>query len=212
MIGAARPRRPAGCVILRAGAGVLVGAVVFGAAAACGPTRTAPLAVADSPFASCAAATGAAPGSSAGSGVDGDGPRLPDVGLPCATGGATIRLAALGRPAVLNLWSSYCDPCRRELPQFQRFAESLRGRAEVLGVITSDTPSRAGSLARDLRISFPAVLDDKAELQRALGLNVLPITVFVAADGTVRHLDRSGALDFAKLSALTRLYLGIAVE
>jgi thiol-disulfide isomerase/thioredoxin len=136
---------------------------------------------------------------------------LPEISLPCFTGGTPVRLAALGRPGVLNLWASYCAPCRAELPAFQQFAALAGNRLAVLGVVTNDTDDKAASLARDLKVSFPAVTDPQGTLLRSMGQNALPVTLFVAADGTVTHVDRSGRLDLPTLEGLARRYLGVSV-
>ncbi len=53
---------------------------------------------------------------------------LPSMSLPCFTGGALLDLARLGRPAVINFWSSTCGPCRHEMPALQRFATAHAGQ------------------------------------------------------------------------------------
>jgi len=149
-----------------------------------------------SPFAGCPSAGTPGPGAIA-------------VVVACFTGGEPIALGALGRPAVLNLWASYCEPCRRELPEFQRFADHVGDRVAVIGVVTNDTRTAAASLATDLGVTFPAVYDRSASLQKATSPSVLPVTLFVDASGVVRHTDMSGALTIEELSRLTAQYLGV---
>lgn len=191
-----------------------VGAVCLAVTLA-GCVHSGPVRTADSPFAACpapvTAATTATAKAAGGGGEAAPATHLPDVSLPCFTGGTPVRLAGLGRPAVLNLWASYCAPCRQELPAFQQFSALAGNRLDVLGVITNDTDSKAASLAQDLKVSFPAVTDPQGSLLRAMGQNALPITLFVAADGRVVHLDRSGQLDLATLQGLTKRYLGVSV-
>jgi thiol-disulfide isomerase/thioredoxin len=134
---------------------------------------------------------------------------LPPLTLPCFTGGAPVALSSLGKPAVINLWASWCPPCRTELPQLQAFADESGDRVQVLGVVTYDTWSKAAYAGQDFGVRFPAVFDPDRKLQRALGHNELPITVFVGADGSIQAIDTSGALTLEKVRTLARDHLGI---
>jgi thiol-disulfide isomerase/thioredoxin len=134
---------------------------------------------------------------------------LPSLTLPCFTGGTPVALSKLGKPAVINLWASWCAPCRTELPQLQAFADEAGDRVWVLGVVTGDVWSRAAYAGEDFGVRFPTVFDSDRQLQRALGRNALPVTLFVAADGSVRAIDTSGALTLEKLRGLAQEHLGV---
>ena len=64
-------------------------------------------------------------------------------------------------------------------------------------------------LGADFDVSYPSVFDPDKQLQRALGRTALPITLFVAADGTIRAVDMTGALTLPKLRTLAHDQLGI---
>jgi thiol-disulfide isomerase/thioredoxin len=159
-----------------------------------------------SPFAPCPVATSPSPQRSA----TGVGRPLPSVRLPCFTGGAAVDLAALGRPAVVNFWSSSCAPCRKEMPELQRFADAARGRVLVIGVDTADTRDAASAAGTDFGVSYPVLFDPRSQLLTAWGRNALPVTLLVDAAGTVKHEDVSGALTRSTLDQLSARYLGIA--
>ncbi|GIJ74673.1 TlpA family protein disulfide reductase [Virgisporangium ochraceum] len=152
------------------------------------------------------AATPAAPASPAARTAGGE--KVPDLALACFTGGSETRLRTLGRPAVVNLWGSWCPPCRKELPALNTFAQ--RGTVLVVGVATEDTRSAAGSIIEDLGLGFPNLYDRDGRLHKALGSVPLPVTLFVAADGTVAYTHRAGALDEAGFERLAREHLGAA--
>jgi thiol-disulfide isomerase/thioredoxin len=135
---------------------------------------------------------------------------LPSLTLPCFTGGAPVALSRLGKPAVINLWASWCLPCRTELPHFQAFADEVGDRVLVVGVVTEDQWSKAAYAGQDFGVRFPTVFDPDGQLKRALGRVGMPITVFVAADGSIRAVDMSGALTLEKLRALAHDHLGIS--
>ncbi|MEU7777184.1 TlpA family protein disulfide reductase [Micromonospora parva] len=177
-----------------------------------------------SPFRDCAtlntAPTAATPGSGAstsatpGSGTSAPaagGQALPALTLSCFTGGAPVALGAVAGPAVINVWASWCPPCRKELPAFQRLSERAAGQLQVVGVNSRDSRSGAQSIGEDFGVRFPMLVDQGEALQRELRRNAIPLTLFVAADGQIRHIDATGALDDATLATLVRQHLNLAV-
>jgi thiol-disulfide isomerase/thioredoxin len=194
---------------------MLAGSLVLGACGGGAPDASG-RAVAASPDASVPAgtclpqgpagsATAAAPpaaGSRAG---------LPDLVLACFDGSGRVPLRTIGGPAVVNLWASWCAPCRRELPAFQAYARRAAGRVAVIGVDTADTRDAGRSLIQDLSLTFPMLVDDRAELGRALGRTALPLTLFVDGYGRVTHLYQREALDEDRLAALVAEHLGVVL-
>jgi cytochrome c biogenesis protein CcmG/thiol:disulfide interchange protein DsbE len=171
-----------------------------------------------SPFAGCEMLTstpsGPAPGapdSASGAPTTAGAPAdLPDLVLPCFSGGNPVQLADLRGPAVINLWASWCDPCREELPAMQRLADRTAGRLHVVGVDTGDARDAAASFGTDNGVTLPTLYDRDRKLARALGRAALPVTVFVGADGKRYVYDRLPP-DDAQLAELVRDHAGVAV-
>lgn len=159
----------------------------------------------ESPFDACPSA-----GSSAGSSAPPEG-TVAAITLPCFAGGAAVTLGRIGRPAVVNLWASWCGPCRTELPQLQRLADAAGDDLVVLGVVSGDAWTNAAELGQDLAITFPAVFDPSFEVQRAVGQRALPMTLFVDAAGQVRHVHATSVLTWESAVDLVRTYLGLDV-
>lgn len=136
---------------------------------------------------------------------------LPDVLLTCFTGGRDVAVDAIRGPAVINLWASWCAPCRRELPAFQRLAERTTGQLHVVGVVTRDDRDSAASLGADMGLTYPNIYDPQTRLQRAVSPSVLPVTLLVDVQGRIVHRDTSGVLDDDRLAGLVRQHLGLAV-
>ncbi|MEU7755746.1 TlpA disulfide reductase family protein [Micromonospora sp. NPDC049171] len=171
-----------------------------------------------SPFRDCAtlntAPAAASPGAAAPSGAAapaGGGQALPELTLPCFTGGAPVALRDVAGPAVINVWASWCGPCRTELPAFQRLSERTAGRLQVVGVNTRDSRDGARSIGEDFGVRFPILVDQGDAVQRELRRNAFPLTLFVDAQGRIRHVDATGALDDAQLAKLVRQHLGLVV-
>ncbi|MGW5556217.1 TlpA family protein disulfide reductase [Micromonospora sp. NPDC003944] len=139
------------------------------------------------------------------------GQALPELSLSCFTGGAPVELRAVAGPAVINVWASWCPPCRKELPAFQRLSERAAGQLQVVGVNSRDSRSGAQAMGEDFGIRFPMLVDQGEALQRELRRSFFPMTLFVDANGRVRHIEASGALDDATLAKLVRQHLGLAV-
>jgi thiol-disulfide isomerase/thioredoxin len=112
-------------------------------------------------------------------------------------------------PTVVDLWGSWCPPCRDELPVLQQFADAAGGRVRVVGVISKDGVPEAESFAEDAGLRFPGAFDGQGQLMTRLGLNALPVTLFVDAAGgvTYRHVGPVGSLP--QLEQLVGTHLGV---
>lgn len=191
-------------------AAAVAGIVVLAVMAGCGGDPAPEAGV--SPLADCAGLT--APPPEAGPAVAGaaqpvPAASLPPVRLPCFTGGEPFALAELRGPAVVNLWASWCRPCRDELPALQAYADQTSGKVHVVGVVTSSNRTAAVALADQLGIRFPSLEDRGEDLLAALGLAVLPVTLFVDRDGAVAFVHRAEPYDGATLAGLVRRHLGV---
>lgn len=140
---------------------------------------------------------------------------LPDLSLPClgaTEGAATVPLRRLtGRPMVVNLWASWCGPCREELPTLAQLSRTAGDRLRVVGVASLDVPANSVSFASDNRLPFPSLQDRDGDLERGLRRNGLPVTVLVRPDGTVAYVYQGAPLTDTTLRELVRDKLGVHV-
>ena len=136
---------------------------------------------------------------------------LPDVTLPCLGTGPAVRLAGLrGTPTVLNLWASWCEPCRDELPLLAGLAESKSG-VRVVGITVQNKPDQALSLLTDSGVHYASARDDDAATKAALHWSGLPMTMFVDAQGVVTYVERAPIVSGDQLRSLVALHLGVTV-
>lgn len=137
---------------------------------------------------------------------------VPDLRLRCFAGGGSARLAEIHGPALINLWASWCGPCRQELPAFERYSKRAGDRVRVVGVITDDRDRGAQqSIIDDLRLTFPMVEDPERKLLGGVGKAALPVTLFVGVDGRIAHVYNAGALDEPTIELFVEQYLGVVI-
>ena len=134
---------------------------------------------------------------------------LPDVRVECLGGGREVRLASLRGPTVLNVWASWCGPCRTEAPFL---AEAGRSAAvSVLGVnLTDNGPDAAVAFAGAAGWTYPQLYDADLVFRKRLQVTGLPVTFFVRADGSVAGRHTGELTSQQQLDDLSRQYLGVA--
>lgn len=101
----------------------------------------------------------------------------------CLTGGSTPQ--GLPAPAIINVWGSWCPPCRDEIPFFVKLDEKFD--VTIIG-IDVDEPSRVAGqrFASRIGMSWPNLLDVKEESTSIFGPGV-PVTWFIGRDGNVAY-------------------------
>jgi len=97
-------------------------------------------------------------------------------------------LAALrGRPLIINVWASWCGPCRAEMASLERLAWRDEGRGfAIIGISTDDYRDQALAWLKQSNATISHYLDRQLEMEHMLGANRLPLTVLVDARGRVR--------------------------
>lgn len=91
-----------------------------------------------------------------------------------------------GKPLVINVWASWCGPCRAEMGSLERLARRFGGRQfNVIGVSTDDDGRAAAAFLRQAGVTFPNYLDSNLVLENMLGADRIPLTLLVDADGRV---------------------------
>jgi len=91
-----------------------------------------------------------------------------------------------GKITVLNVWASWCAPCRAEAPTLEEFAFK-NPNLQFLGILTRDNLSSAQSFVKRFKISYPTLIDDAviASFRGSLPANAIPTTLVIDANGLV---------------------------
>lgn len=137
---------------------------------------------------------------------------LPDVELACLGGGSTVRLGGLRGPMIVNFWAQWCPPCRAEAPHIRAFTTLAKGKVTMLGIDGNDP-------REDYAMEFAAIegwtyvhlYDPDKKSMAPLGLNSLPHSLFVDANGVVvyHYVGAFGSVE--QMQQLTQQYLKVTV-
>jgi cytochrome c biogenesis protein CcmG/thiol:disulfide interchange protein DsbE len=125
--------------------------------------------------------------------------RAPHFDLPRLSGRGRTSLADLrGKVVVLNIWASWCDPCRAESPLLERWHRriSAGGGATVLGVDVLDVSSDARAFVREYGLTYPQLRDTVDSLRADYGAGGVPETVVIDRRGRIAAIRR-GPVDEA---------------
>ena len=91
-----------------------------------------------------------------------------------------------GKPLIINVWASWCGPCRDEMGSLERLARRYNGRQfNVIGISTDDDHQAAAAFIRQSNVTFENFIDSNVFLENMLGANTIPLTVLVDAKGRV---------------------------
>lgn len=135
---------------------------------------------------------------------------LPDITLPCLGEGPEVDLAGVrGRPMVVNVWASWCGPCRAELPILGQMSERTKGKLDFLGINVSDTRKAALEMAGTYKMRFPSVFDPAFETRPGLRVSGVPLTLFVRADGSIAYRHDGPITSEEQLNQLVHTSLGV---
>ncbi|GAA0611703.1 redoxin domain-containing protein [Virgibacillus siamensis] len=121
------------------------------------------------------------------------GKTAPDFKLDTLSGG-TFRLSDLrGKPVFLNFWASWCGPCKKEMPDMQKFHKKYSEKVEVIAVNLTGSELGAGKVRKYINkygYTYPVPLDKNSEVQGMYDVTVVPTTYIIGRDGNVIERKR----------------------
>jgi thiol-disulfide isomerase/thioredoxin len=137
---------------------------------------------------------------------------LPSITLPCLGGGPDVDVSTLGGPLIINLWQSFCGPCRKEMPALQEFYEKHGKQVPVLGIDSTDLqPQAALEFARKVGVTYPQLADPGGDLSAQAPFPVIrgyPYLAIMDADGKLVFQQFGGVDSYEELDDLVHQHLG----
>ena len=132
-----------------------------------------------------------------------EGERAPDFALVDARDATKVRKLSdyRGKAVVVNWYASWCDPCKREIPEFQKAQDQLGGQLVVLGVNYLEDPEKAVGILDKLKANYVAVLDANGAVADHYRVGRgLPVTFFIDKEGVLQSF-KTGELTPSEFEA-----------
>lgn len=128
--------------------------------------------------------------------------------LPGGTDAFERRIAALkGYPVVVNMWASWCGPCRFEFPTLQKLSARYGRRIAFLGVNSQDSDDAASTFLAEAPVPYPSYTDPDKKIVAALHATLgLPDTAFYDRSGKLVYLKQGPYTDTKELDADVKHY------
>jgi cytochrome c biogenesis protein CcmG, thiol:disulfide interchange protein DsbE len=146
-----------------------------------------------------AATTGGAPPPSAREGFS-----APEFTLELLGGGQVTLSELRGKAVMVNLWASWCPPCRAEMPAIENVYRAYKDKGfEVLAINTTyqDGEAEAAAFAQNYSLTFPIPLDRTGAVSARYLLRALPSTFFVDRQGVIRSVVIGGPMSEATIAS-----------
>ena len=130
------------------------------------------------------------------------GERMADFTVSCLDGAEFSLSAHRGRVVVINLWATWCTPCVKELPNFDRLQSEQPADTAVLALHAPPVTTDVSAYLSDFSYGISFAADEDGSLSELLNAStVLPQTVIIGPDGIVTY-NRSGSLGYDELLTL----------
>jgi peroxiredoxin len=127
------------------------------------------------------------------------GDRAPEFTLPALDGSDVSLSDYKGSVVVINLWATWCPPCRAEIPVLEAAYRAHKAEGlVVLGISVGESKEVVQSFVAEMGMTYPVLLDPRSTMLDRLRALGLPVSVFVDRDGVVRA-RHSGELSESKL-------------
>ena len=129
--------------------------------------------------------------------------------LKCLDGNSTVDVGQIKGPALVNVWGSWCGPCKQEMPIFVDFYSKYKEKVSLIGISVEEADvQNARDFVKLYGMSWPNLNDPDGSTRGTLGMGV-PITLFIDAQGKVTYRKIGVVTTIEELERDTQTYLGV---
>lgn len=135
----------------------------------------------------------------------------PGAGTPleCLGGGSAISADSIKGPALINVWGTWCEPCKQELPHLAQFFAKYGNQVGVVGIAVEEKNQESvRKFVERSGISWPILYDANGATRAKFGMGV-PVTWFVDASGTVVYKKYGPFRSTEEIELAAIKYLGV---
>jgi len=128
--------------------------------------------------------------------------------------GEEVSLSSLkGKPVLINLWASWCLPCRKEMPALEQIYQDYRGEGFTILAVNAtnqDQIEKVNTFVKEYQLNFLILLDENGEITNAYQLSAFPTSFFISADGIIQEVVIGGPMSEALLRSRVEHLLEIS--
>lgn len=127
----------------------------------------------------------------------------------CLDSSLGVNVAAIKGPAIINVWGSWCAPCKEELPYFVEYFQTKAPEVQLIGIDVEEKRIEDGRMfARTNGIMWPNLYDSDGSTRKYFGMGV-PVTWFIDGEGKVLHKKIGPIKSVEELRSLSFKYFGL---
>jgi cytochrome c biogenesis protein CcmG, thiol:disulfide interchange protein DsbE len=126
----------------------------------------------------------------------------PDFTLHTPSGESYTLSELRGQAVLVNLWATWCPPCRAEMPTIEKLYQEYKNRGFIVLAVDmtyQDDPFAIGPFTQEHNLTFPILLDETGEVASAFQLRSLPSSYFINRAGTITEVVIGGPMSEALL-------------
>ena len=129
--------------------------------------------------------------------------------LKCLDGKSTVDVGQIKGPALINVWGSWCGPCKEEMPIFVDFYSKYKDKVSLIGISVEEADvQNARDFIKLYGMSWPNLDDPDGSTRGTFGMGV-PVTLFIDAQGGVVYKKIGVVTTIEELERDTQKYLGV---
>ena len=122
---------------------------------------------------------------------------MPAISLP-SLDGKKVNVEANGKPMIINFWATWCPPCRAEMPELDRFAADHRQDVSFWAVNIQEPEEKVQEFLQQHQYSLPVLMDVSGDVAKTFRISAIPTTLVVDGKGVIR-LRKSGTISREEL-------------